>query len=229
VRRLPCAGQPAAHCGPVPVGHGCGAGRLCCRPSSVAAAAASACPAAVTAVHSAGAGGRLVSGRPCPVSARPDSRYPPAASGLLTSVDEQVQPARRCRSAETAAAGPPPSCRSQLGTAAGVWVAAAADTADAVAVRCCFRNGGRRQDGWMVSGGLVSGRSVSILDTVAACGRPRLQEAVARPAAGQVPPPPVGVGELAAEPVAEPVAHVGHRRPLQGQGLLGSQPAQPQA
>ena len=30
-------------------------------------------------------------------------------------------------------------------------------------------------------------------------------------------------------PVAELAAHVGHRRALQGQGLLGGQPAQPQA
>jgi hypothetical protein len=56
-----------------------------------------------------------------------------------------------------------------------------------------------------------------------------LPEAVAWPAAaGGVPPPPVGVGELAAEPVAELGAHVGHRRSLQGQGLLGGQPAEPQ-
>jgi hypothetical protein len=55
-----------------------------------------------------------------------------------------------------------------------------------------------------------------------------LPEAVAWPAAaGGVPPPPVGVGELAAEPVAQLGAHVGHRRSLQGQGLLGGQPAEP--
>jgi hypothetical protein len=44
-----------------------------------------------------------------------------------------------------------------------------------------------------------------------------------------MPPLPVRAGELAAEPVAELAAHVGHGWPLQGQGLLGGQPAQPQA
>jgi hypothetical protein len=53
-----------------------------------------------------------------------------------------------------------------------------------------------------------------------------LQEAVARPAsAGRVQPAPPGVPDLAAEPLAELLAHVGHGRPLQGQGLLARQPA----
>jgi hypothetical protein len=57
-----------------------------------------------------------------------------------------------------------------------------------------------------------------------------LPEPVAGPAAaGRVPPLPVGVGELAAEPVTELGAHVGHGGPLQGQGLLARQPAKPQA
>jgi hypothetical protein len=44
----------------------------------------------------------------------------------------------------------------------------------------------------------------------------------------RVPPPPPRSGELTVQPVAKLAAHVGHRRPLQGQGLLGGQPAQPQ-
>jgi hypothetical protein len=43
----------AAHRGPVPVGHGCGGARCCCRPSSVAAAVVHACPAAVVGVRRA--------------------------------------------------------------------------------------------------------------------------------------------------------------------------------
>jgi SAM-dependent methyltransferase len=59
---------------------GCGGGRFCCRLSSVPAAAVSACPAAVAGVRSAGACGLPESGRPRQVSARPGSRYQPAAS-----------------------------------------------------------------------------------------------------------------------------------------------------
>jgi hypothetical protein len=114
---------------------------------------ASARPCPVAGVRSAGAGRLPVSGRPPPVSARPDSRYPPAAStwAHVTSADEQAQPARRCRGAGTAAAGgPPPSCRSRPGSRTPrplSGVAAEPDTADAVAVRC-FRNRGRCPDGW---------------------------------------------------------------------------------
>jgi hypothetical protein len=69
---------------------------------------------------------------------------------------------------------------------------------------------------------------VSAADTATVCGRPLLREAVAGPtSAGGMQPPSTRPGELAAEPVAELAAHVGHRRPLQRQGLLGCQPAQP--
>jgi hypothetical protein len=116
----------------------------------------------------------------------------------------QVLAGRPLSPADTAAAG-------------GVRLAPELDTAAGSDVRC-FRNRGRCPDG-----------RVSTADT-AACGCPLLQEAVAgQAAAGLVPPPPPGVGELALQPVAEPGAHVGHRRALQGQGLLGGQPAKPQA
>jgi hypothetical protein len=118
------------------------------------------------------------SGRPRPVSTRPDSRCPagcvrtagirrPRGPGLLTSADEQAQPARRCRRAGTAAAGPPPSCRSRPGRRTPLPVSGwlrNRTPPDAVAVRCRFRNRGRCPDGW----------SVSIADTAAACGCPRL-------------------------------------------------------
>jgi hypothetical protein len=138
----------AAHCGPVPVGHGCGGGRCCCRPSSVTAAAVSTCPCGgrwVSAVP--GASWLPVSGRPPPVSAPPDSRDPPAASTWHTrpAQTKQAQPARHCRSTGTAPAGPQPAMHPN--TAAGVRVAAEPDTADATAVRCCFRNRGRCPDG----------------------------------------------------------------------------------
>jgi hypothetical protein len=78
--------------------------------------------------------------------------------------------------------------------------------------------------------------AVSAADTrsqtadTAADGCPVLQEAFAGQAsAGLVPPPPVGPGELAIHAVTELGAHVGHGRSLQSQGLLGGQPAQPQA
>jgi hypothetical protein len=134
-------------------------------------------------------------------------------SGPLTSADAQPQAARRYRGAGTAAAGPRQSCRSRTLMAVAGWLrnrtlrtpglSAASGTAVAV----------RRS----VSGRLVSGRLVSAADTAAACGCPPLQELVARPAAaGRVPPPPVRLDELGAEAVAEPGAHVGHGRPLQG-------------
>jgi hypothetical protein len=44
-----------------------------------------------------------------------------------------------------------------------------------------------------------------------------------------VPPPPVRLGELTAEPVAKLGADQGHGRSLHRQGFLGGQPAQPQA
>jgi hypothetical protein len=54
--------------------------------------------------------------------------------------------------------------------------------------------------------------------------------AVASPAvAGQRLPPPGGAGELGLQPVGKLGPHIGHGRPLQGQGLLGGQPTQPPA
>jgi hypothetical protein len=71
---------------------------------------------------------------------------------------------------------------------------------------------------------------MSTADTAAACGCPRLPEAVAgQVAAGLVPPPLVRAGELALQPVAGLGAHVGHGRPLHGQGLLGGQPTKLEA
>jgi hypothetical protein len=56
---------------------------------------------------------------------------------------------------------------------------------------------------------MVSGPLGSTQDT-AARGCPRLQEAVAaQVAAGLVPPPPGGAGELMLQPVAELGTHVG--------------------
>jgi hypothetical protein len=105
----------AAHGRPVPVGHGYAGGRLCCRLSSVAAAAVSACPAVVAGcppcrgVRAPGvrqaASGVRASGQPVSIGCV-DLAY-------LTSADEQAQPARRCCGAGTAAVGPPPSCRSR--------------------------------------------------------------------------------------------------------------------
>jgi hypothetical protein len=86
-------------------------GRSCCRLSSVAAAAVSPCPAAVAGVRRAGrAGSRCSAGRVrCPRSWTAVLRWL-RRPGPLTSADEQLQPARSCRRAATAAAGPPPSC-----------------------------------------------------------------------------------------------------------------------
>jgi hypothetical protein len=172
--------------------------------------------------------GLPLSGRPRPVSARPT-----AATSRLRRPGPLDQCRRAsatwaalpwCRNGSSGSAAVLPQPAAQPGTAAGVQGVADPDKADAVAVRCFVRNGGRCPDGWSVSGRLMSAAYTS-----AACGCPRLQEAVARPAAaGRVPPLPVGVGELAAEPVAELGAQVGHRRSLQRQGLLGGQPAQPQ-
>jgi hypothetical protein len=48
-------------------------------------------------------------------------------------------------------------------------------------------------------------------DTAAVCGCPPLQEAVTGPAsAGGVQPPPVRLADLAGQPLAELLAHVGH-------------------
>jgi hypothetical protein len=64
---------------------------------------------------------------------------------------------------------------------------------------------------------LVSGRPLSARDPAAVGGCRLLPEPVAySAAAGGVPPLPGGVGELAAEPLAELGAYVGHGRPLQG-------------
>jgi hypothetical protein len=121
-------------------------------------------PAAVAGVRRAGACGLPVSGRPRPVSARPDSRYPTGRVDLahLTSADAQPQRARRCRRVGTAAAGPPdflPRPAGQPDIAAGVWVAAdrtprtpwlsAATSGTAVGVRRVgVRTVGWCPDGW---------------------------------------------------------------------------------
>jgi hypothetical protein len=105
----------AGHGGPIPVGHGWGAGRLCCRLSSVAAAAVSACPCR----------GR---GYP-PCRGVADARCPAGRDGVrasgqplsagcvdlahLTSADEQAQRARAAMAPEQRLRGPPPSCRSR--------------------------------------------------------------------------------------------------------------------
>jgi hypothetical protein len=118
--------------------------------------------------------------------------------------------------------GSAPSCRSRPGDRTprvGIWVAAEPDTADALAVRCCFRNRGRCPDGWPVSGRLAGVRTVGRCPdgwcpprTLPRLWCPLLPEAVAgQTAAGRVPPPPVGAGELA----LQLGAHVGHGRPLQ--------------
>jgi hypothetical protein len=79
------------------------------------------------------------------------------------------------------------------------------DTADAVAVAAASRT----TDG--VSGPLLSGRLVSAADPATGLRCRPLQEPVARSAAaGRLPPPPVGPGELALQPVAELGAQQGH-------------------
>src|SRR5512132_1814377 len=67
-------------------------------------------------------------------------------------------------------------------------------------------------------------------DTATVCRCPRLQEPDAWPAsAGGVQPPPIRPADLAGQPPAELLAHIGHGRPLQRQGLLGGQPAELEA
>jgi hypothetical protein len=177
---------------------------------------------AVAGVRSAGACGLPVSGGPRPVSARPDSRYPAGRVDLahLTGADEQAQRVRRCPRVEwrlrvrrrSAARGRTPwRCLGGCGTG------------HRGRCRCCIWNHGRG----------VRTVGVRTLDVRRGhCHRSAvsaLQEPVARSAAaGRVPPPPVRPGELVAEPVAELGAQVGHGWPLQGQGFLGGQPAQPQ-
>ena len=126
-------------------------------------------PAEVVDVRRAGACGLPVSGRPRPVSARPDSRSPPAASpGPLDQRRRASATCARCRRAGTAAAGPPQSCPSRPGsrtprpvsgwlrnrTPRTRWLSAAA-SGTAVGVRTV----GWCPDGW-----------VSAADTSAACG-----------------------------------------------------------
>jgi hypothetical protein len=124
------------------------------------------------------AGFRCPAGRP--VSIHPDSRSPLAAStGHLTKCRRAIRHARSCRRAATAAAGPPPSCRSRT-------------------PRRCLGGCGTGHRGRLgcplllpeprsvstrsVSEGLVSGRLVSATDPAGACGCPPLQEQVACPA-----------------------------------------------
>jgi hypothetical protein len=158
----------AAHCGPVPVGHGCGGGRCCRRLSSLATAAVS--------TYSCGGGGcphcRGVRAPGCPAGhvrcprvrtagLRRPRRPGPLDQRRRASPSRVALPSRR-----NGGSGPPPSWRSRSDTAAGVWVAAEPDTADALAVRCCFRNRGRCPEG------SVSRRLVSAADTSAACRCP---------------------------------------------------------
>jgi hypothetical protein len=101
---------------------------------------------------------------------------------------------------------------------------AAAANGHCRSVRRAFRNCGT----WGCR--RVSGQSVSTADTAAAKGvRCWRKRSPGRAAVALMPPPPVRLGELAAEPVAELGAHVGHRRPLQRQRLLAGQPAELEA
>jgi hypothetical protein len=198
-----------------------GGGRLCCRLSSVAAAAVSACPCGsrrcpqCRSVRASGVrqatSGVCASGQPLPAG-RVDL-------ACVSSADERAQGVRCCHGAAKAAVGPPQPA-GQPDTATGVQGVAEPDTADAVAVCCCFRNRGR------VSGRLAGVRTVGVHRGHCRSLRcPLLQEPVVRSAsAGRLPPPPIGVGELALQPVAEPGAHVGHRRALQGQASSAVSP-----
>jgi hypothetical protein len=177
---------------------------------------------------------------PCPRAARraagywPDGRCPPAevgpqplrrASTPRPPVADHPctpagcgsghrPPADTARASDVAPERRPPGDAVRTaggGRGAGVWSAA---ELDAASVRCP-----------PLLSTPVSGR-----DTAAGCGCPLLQEPVARlAAAGGVPPPPGRAGELTLQPVAKLGAHPGHGRPLQGQGLLGAQPAESQA
>src|SRR5512133_248846 len=174
------------------------------------------------------AGSRCSAGRiPCPPIPTAVLPWLPRP-GHLTSADEQIRHGGSCRGAATAAAGPPPSCPSRTPrpvsgrrwnrTPPTPWLSTAAPRT-AVAVH---KVGVQKVGVWMAG--------VWMADTAAAGGYPPLQESVACPAsAGRVPPPPVGIGQLAAEPDAKLGADQGHGRSLHRQGFLGAQPAQPQA
>ena len=129
-----------------------GGERSCCRLSSVPLPQCPPCPAAVAGVRSAGrAGSRCSAGRVrCP---RIRTAVPVAAStwqldqGRRANPTCAILPSRRNGGCGSAAVLPQPD------TAAGVWVAAKPDTAEALAVRCCSRNRrrcpeGRCLDGW---------------------------------------------------------------------------------
>jgi hypothetical protein len=210
---------------------GSGSGRNGCRvvdgPAagcpSVAAVAVSPSLAAVVGVRSAGPCELPVFGRPRPVSTHPDSRSPQAASTWPPAQpDEQIRHGRSSRRAATAAVGPP-SCRSRRPRPMSGWL----QNQTPRRLGCPLlppepRSVSRRS----VSGRLLSGRLLSVTDTAAARGGPPLQEAVACPAsAGQMLPPPGGMGELPAEPVAKLGANQGHGRSLHRLGVLGGQPA----
>jgi hypothetical protein len=213
-----------AHWGPVPVGHGC---RVVDGPAAGCPAwPLPQCPHALRRSRVSAvpwrAGSRCSAGRVrCPGIRTAVLRWL-RRPGHLTSTDEQIRHARSCRRAATAAAGPPPSCPSrtprpvsgwlQNRTPRTPWLSAAPGTTVGV-----------HKVGVRTAG-------VRTADTAGAGGCPPLQEQVACPAsAGRVPPPPVRMGELTAEPVAKLGADQGHGRSLHRQGFLGGQPAQPQA
>jgi hypothetical protein len=144
----------AAHGGPVPVGHGCGGGRLAAgcpawplpqcphaRPRSRVSAAPRACGLPVSGSHLR---------RPCVRKAEIRRRRRPGPR------DQRGRPSATC----AAAAAVPEwgGCGSaavlpQPASAAAAWVAAEPDAADTVAVRCCsatavaVRRAGVRTDG----------------------------------------------------------------------------------
>jgi hypothetical protein len=109
---------------------------------------------------------------------------------------------------------PRPLSTADTAAAGGVRLAAELDTAAVSAVRRCFRNRGRCPDGQCPPQAL---RTAGLQDAVA--GRRPLEGAAT---AGRP-------GRAGGRADRRPGAPVGHRRPLQGQGLLDGQPAQPQA
>ena len=100
-------------------------------------------PAAVAGVRGAGApaGSRCPAGRVRTAGTRRPRRPGPLDQRRRASATCVALASRRNGGCGSAAVLPQPA--GQPDTAAGVWAAAEPDTADAVAVRCCFRNCGR--------------------------------------------------------------------------------------